>query len=62
MRMRAPAALLAAGVLRTGCTGDDVGLPGPAKVDVDTPELRQMKQGPHGDRVGSSASTTRTRR
>ncbi len=40
-----PVALL---LLLAGCSGDEApGLvpgPGPAKIDVDTPELRQMKQ------------------
>ncbi|WP_395656624.1 TlpA family protein disulfide reductase [Nocardioides sp.] len=29
--------------LLSGCTGSDVPAPGPAKIDVDTPQLRQMK-------------------
>lgn len=37
-------AVLATLVL-TGCgTGGEVALPGPAKIDVDTPQLRQMKE------------------
>lgn len=41
---RAVLALAAAAMLLTGCSGGaDVALPGPAKIDVDTPELRQMK-------------------
>ncbi|CAN5460257.1 TlpA disulfide reductase family protein [soil metagenome] len=35
-------ALLGA-LLLTGCTGEDVGLPGPTKVEVDTPKLVAMK-------------------
>ena len=44
--MKRLAALLAAGLLLTGCGGAATpGLvPGQAQVDVDTPELRQMKQ------------------
>ena len=44
--MRRLAALLAAGVLLTGCGGaEDPGLmPSQARIDVDTPHLRQMKQ------------------
>jgi len=42
--MRRAVVALAAAVLLTGCGGGaDVGLPGPAKIDVDTPQLRQMK-------------------
>jgi len=42
MRGAAVVALAAALVL-TGCSGGEVALPGPAKIDVDTPQLRQMK-------------------
>lgn len=45
--MRVLAALVVVGVLLTGCTSDDDGfgpLPGPARVDVDTPDLRQLKK------------------
>ncbi len=42
--MRRAVVALAAALVLTGCAGGgDVGLPGPAKIDVDTPELRQMK-------------------
>jgi thiol-disulfide isomerase/thioredoxin len=42
--MRRAVAALAAGLVLAGCGGGgDVALPGPAKIDVDTPELRQMK-------------------
>jgi thiol-disulfide isomerase/thioredoxin len=41
---RAAVVALAAALVLTGCDGGgDVGLPGPANIDVDTPELRQMK-------------------
>ena len=41
---RAILALAAAAMLLTACSGGaEVALPGPAKIDVDTPELRQMK-------------------
>jgi thiol-disulfide isomerase/thioredoxin len=42
IRLRA-AALAAALLVLTGCSPDDTA-PGPARVDVDTPELRQIKQ------------------
>ena len=42
--MRAAAALLASLLVLTGCTsGSPLPGPGPARIDVDTPELRQMK-------------------
>jgi thiol-disulfide isomerase/thioredoxin len=42
--MRRAAVALVAVLVLAGCDGGgDVGLPGPAKVDVDTPVLRQMK-------------------
>jgi thiol-disulfide isomerase/thioredoxin len=42
--MRRAVAALAAALVLVGCGGGgDVALPGPAKIDVDTPELRQMK-------------------
>ncbi len=42
--MRAAAALLAALLVLTGCTsGSTLPGPGPARIDVDTPELREMK-------------------
>lgn len=42
--MKAAAALLAALLVLTGCTGGASGPPGAAKIDVDTPELRQQKE------------------
>ncbi|MGH3308967.1 MAG: hypothetical protein ACRDOX_14910, partial [Nocardioides sp.] len=42
--MRRAVVALAAALLLTGCGGGgDVALPGPAKIDVDTAQLRQMK-------------------
>lgn len=41
--MKAAAALLAALLVLTGCAGGASGPPGAAKIDVDTPELRQQK-------------------
>ncbi len=42
--MRRGAVALVAALVLTGCgNGGDVGLPGPARIDVDTPQLRQMK-------------------
>jgi thiol-disulfide isomerase/thioredoxin len=42
--MRRAVVALAAALVLTGCSnGGGVGLPGPAKIDVDTPQLRQMK-------------------
>jgi thiol-disulfide isomerase/thioredoxin len=42
--MRRAVVALAAGLVLAGCGGGgDVAVPGPAKIDVDTPELRQMK-------------------
>jgi len=42
--MRRAVVALAAALVLTGCSnGGGVALPGPAKIDVDTPELRQMK-------------------
>jgi thiol-disulfide isomerase/thioredoxin len=41
------AAAAVAALLLSGCTGSDGGLlpgPGPAKIDVDTPQLRKMKR------------------
>jgi thiol-disulfide isomerase/thioredoxin len=58
--MRRAVVALAAALVLTGCSGGaDVALPGPAKIDVDTPELRQMKSQagvddcvpPRGERV-----------
>lgn len=43
MRRALPAALAAAVLLLSGCTDDVVPGPGPAQVDVDTPELREAK-------------------
>ncbi len=44
--MRILAALVVAGVLLTGCTAErDAGpLPGPSRVDVDTPQLKELKE------------------
>lgn len=44
--MRVLAALVVAGVLLTGCTQErGTGpLPGPSKIDVDTPELEELKE------------------
>ena len=42
--MKAAAGLLAALLVLTGCTGGSAPpSPGPARIDVDTPELREMK-------------------
>lgn len=41
--MRTAAGLLAASLLLTGCTQGSTPSPGAAKIDVDTPELRQQK-------------------
>ncbi|MGZ5400241.1 MAG: TlpA disulfide reductase family protein [Nocardioides sp.] len=42
--MRAAAALVAALLVLTGCSGaSTLSSPGPARIDVDTPELREMK-------------------
>ena len=38
-----PAALAAALLLLSGCTDDVVPVPGPAQIDVDTPQLRELK-------------------
>lgn len=43
MRLALPAALAAAVLLLSGCTDDVIPGPGPARVDVDTPELRELK-------------------
>jgi thiol-disulfide isomerase/thioredoxin len=43
MRRLLPAALVAAALVLAGCTSDDVPAPGAAKIDVDTPQLRQLK-------------------
>jgi thiol-disulfide isomerase/thioredoxin len=42
----APVAGLVAGAVLTlaGCTADSVPAPGPARIDVDTPQLRELKQ------------------
>jgi thiol-disulfide isomerase/thioredoxin len=42
MRRVLPAALVAAVLVLSGCTSDDA-LPGQAKIDVDTPALREIK-------------------
>lgn len=45
--MKVLAVLVVAGVLLSGCTSDDDGfgpLPGPAQVEVDTPDLRKLKR------------------
>ena len=43
--MRRAVVAVVAALLLTSCgAGGDVALPGPARIDVDTPELRQMKQ------------------
>jgi thiol-disulfide isomerase/thioredoxin len=42
--MRGAVAVVAAALVLTGCGGGaDVALPGPARIDVDSPQLRQMK-------------------
>jgi thiol-disulfide isomerase/thioredoxin len=42
--MRRALVALAAAFVLTGCSdGGEIALPGPAEIDVDTPELRQMK-------------------
>lgn len=43
MRRAVPAALAAALLLLCGCTDDPVAAPGSSKVDVDTPQLRELK-------------------
>jgi len=48
MRRALPAAVAAVVLVLSGCAGDEapdfIPGPGPAKIDVDTPELRTMKQ------------------
>ncbi len=43
MRRLLPAAFVAATLALGGCGGADVPAPGPSTIDVDTPQLRQMK-------------------
>lgn len=43
MRRTSLAALAAAALLLVGCDADEVPAPGAAQVDVDTPELRELK-------------------
>jgi thiol-disulfide isomerase/thioredoxin len=43
MRRLLPAALVAAVLLLSGCNADDIPSPGEAKIDVDTPSLRNLK-------------------
>ena len=44
--LRAPVAGLVAGLVLTlaGCSADSVPAPGPARIDVDTPQLRELRQ------------------
>lgn len=44
MRHRLTAAIVAAVLLLSGCNADDVKPPGRAEVDVDTPQLRELKE------------------
>jgi thiol-disulfide isomerase/thioredoxin len=43
MRRLLPAALVVAALLLSGCDSDDIPSPGEAKIDVDTPQLRELK-------------------
>ena len=44
MRLLVPAALVAAVLMLAGCNADDVKPPGRSSIDVDTPQLRELKQ------------------
>ena len=44
MRHLLAALLAAAALVLVGCTPDGVPAPGPARIDVDTPQLRELKQ------------------